>query len=102
MNLMNAFGPEYFYDSLVYHLAMPRLYLLEHRIVPTPNMIYSGIPFGTEMLYGLGLALGSDSVAKLIHYGFGVAVAATIYSWSKSLGNRKVAILGPSCSTRRQ
>ncbi|MHB2026003.1 MAG: ArnT family glycosyltransferase [Elusimicrobiota bacterium] len=93
MNLMNALGPEYFYDSLVYHLAMPKLYLLEHRIVPTPSMIYSGIPFGTEMLYGLGLAFGSGSIANLIHYGFGAAIAATIYSWSKNLANRKVAIL---------
>ena len=93
MNLMGALGPEYFYDSLVYHLAMPKLYLLEHRIVPTPSMIYSGVPFGTEMLYGLGLALGSESLAKLIHYGCGAAIAAAIYSWSKKYANRNVAIL---------
>lgn len=93
MNLMSALGPEYFYDSLVYHLAIPKLYLLEHRIVPTPSMIYSGVPFGTQMLYGLGLSFGSESIPKLIHCGFGMAVAATIYSWSKNFANRKVAIL---------
>lgn len=93
MNLMGALGPEYFYDSLVYHLAMPKLYLLHHRIVPTPSMIYSGIPFATEMLYGLGLALGTESLAKLIHYGFGLATAAAIYSWCLRRVDRKVALL---------
>lgn len=93
MNFMGALGPEYFYDSLVYHLAMPKLYLLNHRIVPTPHMIYSGIPFGTEMLYGLGLAFGTETAAKLIHYGFGVATAATIYSWCRKHANRRAAIL---------
>lgn len=93
LNFMSALGPEYFYDSLVYHLAMPKLYLLHQRIIPTPSMIYSGIPFATEMLYGLGLALGTETLAKLIHYGFGVATAAAIYSWSRKFINRKAALL---------
>lgn len=93
MDLMGALGPEYFYDSLVYHLAMPRLFLLHHRITPTPSMIYSGVPFGTEMLFGLGLALGTESLAKLIHFGFGLATAAAVYSWCYRHVNRKVALL---------
>ena len=72
---------------------MPKLYLLNHRIVPTPSMIYSGVPFGTEMLYGLALALGAESSAKLLHFGFGAAAAAAIYSWCKKHVNRKAAIL---------
>ena len=93
MNLIGALGPEYFYDSLVYHLTMPQLYLLYHRIVPTPSMIYSGVPFGTEMLYGLGLGLGSVVLAKLIHFGFGLAIASAIYCWTKNVANRKAALL---------
>lgn len=93
MNLMSALGPEYFYDSLVYHLAMPELYLLHQRIVPTPHMIYSGVPFATEMLYGLGLALGSETLAKLIHFGFGAATAAAIYGWCKRNVNGGAALL---------
>lgn len=93
MNFMAAMTPEHFYDSLVYHLAMPKLYLLHQRIVPTPNMIYSGVPFGTEMLYGLALALGTETSAKLLHFGFGVLIAATIYSWCLKFANRRVALL---------
>lgn len=93
LNFMSALGPEYFYDSLVYHLAMPKLYLLHKRIIATPSMIYSGVPFATEMLYGLGLSLGTETLAKLIHYGFGVAIAAAIYSWCQRFINRKVALL---------
>lgn len=93
MTLLGCFGPEYFYDSLVYHLALPQLYLLNHRIIPTPTMIYSGVPQGTEMLYGLALALGSPSLAKLIHWEFGVAVMVTAYAWTKRQRNRRAALL---------
>lgn len=92
LNFMSALGPEYFYDSLVYHLAMPKLYLLHQRIVPTPNMLYSGIPLGTEMLYGLGLSLGTETAAKLIHFGFGVATAAAVYLWCRKYVNRKAGL----------
>lgn len=92
MNFMAAMAPEHFYDSLVYHVAMPKLYLLHQRIVPTPNMIYSGVPFGTEMLYGLALALGTETSAKLLHFGFGIMIAATIYSWCLKFANRDVAL----------
>ena len=93
LNFMSALGPEYFYDSLVYHLAMPKLYLLHKQIIPTPSMIYSGVPFATEMLYGLSLSLGTETLAKLIHYGFGVAIAGAIYSWCQKFINRKAALL---------
>ena len=46
-----ALGPTLFYDSLVYHLALPDLYLRRGAIVPTPLNAYAGIPGGVEMLY---------------------------------------------------
>ncbi|MCX5797416.1 MAG: phospholipid carrier-dependent glycosyltransferase [Elusimicrobia bacterium] len=93
VNLSAALGPEFYYDSLVYHLALPKLYLLAHRIVPTPTMLYSGIPFGTEMLYGLGLGLADERLAKLIQCGFGIATAGAVFCWCRSRMRRSAAIL---------
>ena len=92
LNILTAAGPEFFYDCLVYHLALPKLYLLHHRIVPTPGMIYSGVPFSTEMLYGLGLMIKDESLAKTIHLGFGAAVAALLYCWTLRRHGRPAAL----------
>ena len=43
-NLLAALAPEIFYDSLVYHLALPQLYLLRGALTATPENIYSGLP----------------------------------------------------------
>src|SRR5258708_5041969 len=42
--LLESLAPEIYYDSLVYHLGIPKLWLLHHRLIPTPSLIYSGIP----------------------------------------------------------
>lgn len=93
LNFIATQGPEFFYDSLVYHLALPKLYLLNHRIIATPNMIYSGIPFGMEMYYGLSLAIADERLAKLLHFGFALATSSAMYFWCKNRIGRPAAIL---------
>lgn len=83
LNLLGALGPEVFYDSLSYHLALPQLYLLHGKIFPTPYNIYSGIPFNSEMIYGLSLALGGELLAKLLPWGIGLAIVGVIMAWSR-------------------
>ena len=83
LNLLACLGPEFFYDSLVYHLAMPQLYALHGRIIPTPHMIYSGNPFGAEMLYGLALTIKDERLAKLLNWGISILTATLIYRWSR-------------------
>lgn len=94
LNLTSALGPEFFYDALVYHLALPKLFLLEGRILPTNNMIFSGVPLGTEMIYGLSLALADERLAKIVNCGIGVAIALTIYRWCRIRANSKCALIG--------
>jgi hypothetical protein len=74
--LLNALGPEIFYDSLVYHLALPQLHLLEGRLVPTPHNLFEGIPMGIQFFYGAGLYLGGAGVAKLFSWGLSVLCVA--------------------------
>lgn len=49
-NALLALTPPISYDSLVYHLALPDLYLRHGKVFATPYEVYSGIPQGIEML----------------------------------------------------
>ena len=93
LGFLGALKPEIFYDSLVYHLSLPNLYLLEHRIVPTPENIYSGIPFLTEMLYGLGMSIAGVEGAKLIHYLFGILTLGVFFSFISHGFSRRTTLL---------
>ncbi|MBI4678196.1 MAG: glycosyltransferase family 39 protein [Elusimicrobia bacterium] len=79
LNLFCAACPEIYYDSLTYHLALPRQYLLTGRIAATPHNIYSGSPLGGQMLYGLALAVSDEKLASLLHASFGAAAAGGIF-----------------------
>lgn len=71
-----ALAPVRFYDALVYHLALPKLYLLEGRWVPTPTNLFGGFPMHTHALFAWALALGDERWAALVHWSFGVGAAA--------------------------
>src|ERR1700691_819583 len=46
INLMGALGPELAFDSLWYHLTLPKLYLLHHAVYHIPGglLYYSDMP----------------------------------------------------------
>ncbi|MEE9612032.1 MAG: hypothetical protein V3W19_12305, partial [Desulfatiglandales bacterium] len=77
-----ALVPEIFYDSLVYHLALPQLYQIEGRLVSTPTILYSGIPQLMEMLYTWALFMDDGILAKLIHWSTGIGFAVGLLGLS--------------------
>jgi hypothetical protein len=79
LNFLGALGPEVLFDSLVYHLGLPKLYLLNGKLGPTPHNVYSGIPFNGEMLYALGLASGGEMTAKVFPWVIGLASAMAVW-----------------------
>ena len=83
MNVLATSGPEISYDALVYHLALPKLYLLQGRIVPTPENLYSGIPFNMEMLYGLALAVSNEKLGALVSCSLGLGTTLAIWVWAR-------------------
>lgn len=93
VNLIGALGPPIFYDTLVYHLALPKLYLIKGGIVPTPENIYAGIPANTEMLYLLGLALAGEGTAKLIPWALSITLAAAILLWVRRHSDTRLGII---------
>jgi hypothetical protein len=59
--------PEIFYDSLHYHLAVPNLYLLRHRVYSEPHFAYSNLIMTVQMFWGFALTIGNEITVKLLH-----------------------------------
>jgi hypothetical protein len=60
--------PEMGKDALIYHLAVPKLYLLHHGFYFIPGNIFAGYPLLGEMHYLLALFLQNDILAKAMNY----------------------------------
>ncbi len=78
LNLAGALSPEIFYDSLVYHLAVPNFYVIKHGLVDMPYNFYSNFFMLHGMLYSAGLLLKDEMVPKLINYAAGVLSVAVM------------------------
>jgi hypothetical protein len=91
---IHAFGPDFGWDALTYHLAFPERYLFGNGISMTPFSHLSGYIAGTEMLYALALFLDGPSLAVLIHFEFGVLTLAALWQLGAA-SSRRAAILAP-------
>jgi len=60
--------PEIGKDALIYHLAVPKLYLLHHGFYFIPGNAFTGYPLLGEMHYLLALFLQNDILAKAMNY----------------------------------
>jgi len=89
-----CFVPEVFYDSLVYHLGLPQLFLNSGSIVNTPNVYFSRFPMHMHMLYVLGLGVDGASLAKLLNLSVLLAGLGGLYSLCKRLGYPKAGVIG--------
>jgi hypothetical protein len=64
--LLTALAPPLKFDALVYHLVLPRQYLLAGRMVYVPQIIYWGMPQTAEMMYTWAMSLGGESAAVVL------------------------------------
>jgi hypothetical protein len=67
-----ALAPPTGWDALVYHLTGPRLFLEAGRVSQIIDLPYLGFPQLGEMGFTLGMLLGGDGVASLLHFGYGL------------------------------
>ena len=74
--------PPTFYDTLVYHLAVPNHILLHHGFVATPNWLYSNSSNFYEVLLLLPLSLG-ERVPGLFHFFLGVLFLLTVVDFGR-------------------
>jgi len=79
------------WDSLAYHLAVPKMYL-EHGGFYYINFVsHSNFPYLMEMLYLPGLALNQPAASKMMHYWTGVLLVMAIVVLVRSHLNAKAA-----------
>jgi hypothetical protein len=71
------------WDSLSYHLAAPKVYLLKGRIEYLPWDHHSNFPFLLQMLYLLLLGVGSIASAKLCHWLCGMLLVLSVHTFAK-------------------
>ena len=60
------------WDAISYHLADPKLFLLDHRISSLPTEHHSNFPFLLEMLFVVGLLYNGYALANLFHLGMAI------------------------------
>lgn len=80
LSLAGALSPEIFYDSLVYHLAVPNLYVIKHGFADMPYNLYSNLFMLHGMLYSAALSVSGEMLAKFINFSAGVIGAAAVFS----------------------
>ena len=72
-------------DELSYHLYLPKIFLLKHKIFFWPYHVNSAFPLLTELLNSYGVSLGSEFAAKSVHFLFGILAALSLYSLSRDI-----------------
>ena len=68
-------------DELVYHLALPRFWSLQHDWwVPLDNVHWL-FPANAEVIWGYGIAVGGIHIPRLLTFAFGLATLVLLGGW---------------------
>lgn len=81
------------WDRIAYHLAVPRIYIGEERIVEIPFIVHSNWPFNMEMLYALALLVGSERLPQLLAFSFSVLTGCGLALVAGRHFDRRVGLL---------
>lgn len=65
INLCFALAPPTKWDALVYHLEVPKRYLINGKVAHLPENLYSGFPQVASMVYLLAMTLVGDQAAVI-------------------------------------
>ncbi|MBW3624221.1 MAG: hypothetical protein KY468_12515, partial [Armatimonadetes bacterium] len=71
-----ALAPPSAVDTLTYHLTLPKLYTDAGRWIYRPDLFFADNPSAVQMLYLACRLLGAEETATLLHWTFGVLLAA--------------------------
>jgi len=87
-----AATPPFFYDALVYHLAVPQQYFLAHGFYYMPYHHFSNFPMNLSMLFMVGMSFSGGMLAKLLSWSFAPMTAVAVYGFAKSRWGIHIAI----------
>ncbi|MBN1595701.1 glycosyltransferase family 39 protein [candidate division FCPU426 bacterium] len=84
--------PETFFDSLVYHLAVPEQWILAHAIHYRPTVFFSNLPMNIEMLYTWSLLISDAGLCRLLHATLGLLAALSVFSLARRFFGRRAGL----------
>ncbi len=83
VNLFYALFPPTFYDSMLYHLAVPAFYINHNGLAPWLTNFNSNLPLNGEMLFLFGLLGKTTFIPNLMIFLSGLGLLVLLYSMSK-------------------
>ena len=96
LGLLQSLAPPLKWDSLVYHLEMPRQYLDAGRIIYLENNIFVGFPQLAEMNYTWSMALHSGKTAGVLGWAIGILALVGVEGLTRRLVNPRIAWIAPA------
>ncbi len=81
VNFFYTLFPPTFYDSMMYHLAVPNYYILHGGIVPWDTNFNASLPLNGEMLFLFSLLGGSIFTPKLLSLLSGILIIVILTQW---------------------
>ena len=93
LTLLVNLTPETFYDSMVYHLAVPEYWLSHHGLSDFPTNFFSNYPYGAETYFLSGLVFQGTESAKMLH-AVALGICALLAGgWARELGGPRSGYL---------
>ncbi|HEV2688503.1 MAG TPA: discoidin domain-containing protein [Bryobacteraceae bacterium] len=92
--LVAALLPEASADGNLYHVALPALYLREHRIPAITTNMLADLSEGVEMLYLFAFSFGRHSATAMVHLLFTLAAPWLILSYARRIGLPAAGVVG--------
>jgi len=75
-------------DALVYHLEVPRQYLLHHGLIELPRNVYAYFPKGIEMLFTAAMGLFPPWTTHFVHFSFLALTVLAVLEYAAAVGRQ--------------
>ena len=96
VNFLAALIPEWFFDSLIYHMAIPNQFVIQRKVHCVPYAFVYTYPLLTEMQYLVFMVLGNDIAPRLLQWFNGVLCATASFGLAGLFLGRGPALLAPA------
>jgi 4-amino-4-deoxy-L-arabinose transferase-like glycosyltransferase len=93
LSLIACLTPPLAWDSQVYHLTGPKLFVARGRITGDIDIPYLGFPSLVEMLFLAAMLLKGDIVAKLVHFTYALLTIGLLYSFARRYLQARLPLL---------
>lgn len=95
LNLIQALSPEIFYDSLIYHLAVPNYWIIKGKITDLAHNMYSKLTLNHSLIYMYSMLLGNDITPKMLSFFTSiVSLTGIVYLFRKYFEPKTTVIAG--------